>query len=86
MARRLKHAVHAAFWRGAWGKLCAILVALAAIAPAAPVEVVAWLHGMLPGVPGWLVQAVAAGVLLTRLGMMRRAVSPGVEIEERRRG
>lgn len=78
--------MHAAVWRGVWGKLCAILVALAAIAPAAPAEVVAWLHSVLPGVPGWLVQVVAAGVLLTRLSMVRRAVSPDVEIEERRRG
>lgn len=85
MARRLKRAVQDAFWRGAWGKLCAILVALAAIAPAAPADVVTWLHGILPGVPGWIVQAVAVGVLLARLGMMRRAVSPDVEIEERRR-
>lgn len=86
MARRLKRAVHATLWQGVWGKLCAIFLALAAIAPAAPVEVVAWLHGIFPGVPSWLVQAVAAAVLVARLSMMRKAVSPAVEVEERRRG
>jgi hypothetical protein len=74
MARRLKHAVQATLWQGVWGKLCAIFLALAAVAPAAPAEVVAWLHGIFPGVPSWIVLAVAAGVLVARVSMMRRAV------------
>ena len=83
----MRRAVHAALWRGLWGKATAMIVALAAIAPAAPAEVSAGLHGMFPWLPLWVPQLLAAAVLIARLTMAQKIVAGSeTEVERRRRG
>jgi hypothetical protein len=83
----VRRAVHVALWRGFWGKVSALVVALAAVAPASPTEVSGWLHSLIPWAPTWAVQAVGLSVLLTRLAMAGKVVAGSeTEVERRRRG
>lgn len=70
----MRRAVHAALWRGLWGKATAVIVAMAAVAPAAPAEVSAWLHGMLPWLPLWMPQLLAVAVFTARLSLVAKRV------------
>ena len=78
----MRRRAHAALWDGFWGKATALVVALAAVAPASPAEVSAWLHGILPWAPWWAVQAIALAVLVVRLAMAKRIADTP---EDRRR-
>ena len=70
----MRRVLHTAVWKGVWGKATAVIVALAAVAPAAPAEVSAWLHGMFPWLPLWIPQLLAVAVFTARLSLVAKRV------------
>lgn len=81
----MKRTMQAALWRGFWGKATAVVVALAAVAPASPGEVAGWLHALAPWLPLWVVQPLALAVLVARILAVVKAREIADSPEDRRR-